>query len=364
MVRLTAKKQITIEHISAILTIKLKESRPDLIFLMKNFGQLDVSGGELANLQYHLEYLNLFKDGIITTSGDNAIETGMVYIPESGFYDIYYISQPELGLDAEIIHFERKSPNMDNMDGDTKPFSEYEQFDGKKWISWKDKEVEFVVYFERSGDNPPMIILKKEIDCIVKLDSKDYPSMQNTMRMNGNEFKYEDKSYTNFDLNENLPNLISDWDSQMNAKRVSFKNIKDNSDLLRQFKTRGHGLEKKLIFSDGKDDDIWSIDIDHIDIVPKTNRDAEKWVGALLRLHLQEEKCHATLEYCEDVVSNLIDDSPLNRSYPNLSLKGNQIFETMKGFDDNDIIQDIQTAEDLSPDNSFLMNNSKTGGFA
>jgi hypothetical protein len=364
MVRLTAKKQITIKHISAILTIKLKESRPDLVFLMKNFEQLDVSAGELLNLQLHLEYLNLIKDGVITTFGDNAVETEMVYIPESGFYDLYYIAQPELGLDAEIIHFERKSPNMDNMDGDTKPFSEYEQFDGKKWISWKDKELEFGVYFERSGDNLPMIILKKEIDCVVTLDSKDYPSMQNTMRMNGNEFKYEDKSYTNFDLNENLPNLVSDWDSQMNAKRVSFKNIKDNSDLLRKFKTREHGLAKQLIFADGKDDDTWFIDIDHIDIVPKTNRDAEIWIGALLRLYLQEEKCHATLEYCEDIVRNLIDDSPLNRSHPTLSLKGNQIFKTMKGFDDNDIIQDIQTAEDLSPDNSFLIDNSKTGGFA
>lgn len=364
MVRLTAKKQITIKHISAILTIKLKESRPDLIFLMKNFEQLDVSAGELLNLQLHLEYLNLIKDGVITTSGDDAVETGMVYIPESGFYDLYYIVQPELGLDAKIINFERKSPNMDNMVGDTKPFSEYEQFDRQKWISWKDKELEFVVYFERSGDNPPMIIFKKEIDCVVTLDSKDYPFMQNTMRMNGNEFKYEDISYINFDLNENLPNLISNWDSQMNAKRVSFKDIKDNFDLLRKFKKRGHGLEKKLIFADGKDDDTWSIDIDHIDIVPKTNRDAEKWVGALLRLHLQEDKCHATLEYCEDVVSDLINDSPLNRSHPNLLLKGNQIFEIMKGFDANDIIQDIQTAEDLSPDNSFLIDNSKTGGFA
>ncbi len=364
MVRLTAKKQITIKHISAILTIKLKESRPDLIFLMSNFEQLDVSDGERLNLQRHLQYLNLIKDGDITTSGDNAVETGMVYIPESGFYDLYYIEQPELGLDAEIIHFERKSPNMDNMDGDTNVFSNYEKFNGKKWISWKDKELEFSIYFERSGDNPPMVILKKEIDCVVTLNSKDYPSMQNTMKMNGDEFKYDDNSYINFDLSENLPNLISDWDSQMNAKRVSFKDIENKPDLLSKFKMREHGLEKKLLFVDAEDYNVWTIDIDHIDIVPKTNRDAEKWVGALLQLRLQEEQCHATIIYCEDIVRNLIDESPLNRSYPNLLLEGNQIFKVIKGFSDGGIIQDIQTAEDLFPDESFLINNSKTGGFA
>lgn len=361
MVKLIAKKQITIKHISAILTIKMKESRPDLVYLMRNLEQLDVTDGERLNLRRHLEYLNLIKDGVITTVGDNAVETGMTYIPESGFYDLFYIAQPELGLDAEIIHFERKSPDRDNSDGNTKPFSEYEQFDGKKWISWKEKELEFGVYFERSGDNPPMVIHVNGISCGVTLASTDCLSAQHTIKMKSPEFNYEDKSYAKFDLSENLPNLISDWDDKMKAKRVSFKEIKNNSDLLRNFKMRDHGLAKKLIFADTEDDDTWSIDIDHIDIVPKTGNDAEAWLGALLRLRLQEDKCHATLKYCEDIIRDIIDDSPLNRSYPNLLLEGDQIFKTMKGFNDSDIMQDIQTAEDLSPDESFLINSSNTG---
>ena len=364
MVRLIAKKQITIKHISAILTIKLKESRPDLVSLMRNLEQLDMTDGERLNLQLHLEYLNLLKDGIITTSGDRAIETGMVYIPESGFYDLFYIRQPELGLDADIIHFERKSPNVKSMEGNTTTFSEYKRFDGKKWTSWKDKELEFCVYFERSGDNPPVIIRKKEIACGVTLDSKDDPTMQHTIKVNANEFKYEDKSYVKFDLSKNLQNLIHDWDQRIKVKRVSFEDVKDNPDLLRNFKTREHGMAKKLIFADGDDDDTWSIDIDHIDIVPKNPKNAELWLVTLLRFRLQEEQCHATLQYCEEIVKDIINNSPLNRSHPKLSLDGNKIFKIIGKFSDSGTMQDIQIAEDLFPSGSFLVNSPTTGELA
>ena len=365
MVRIIAKKQITIKHISAILTIKLKESRPDLVYLMRNLEELDITDGERLNLQLHLEYLNLLKDGTITTSGDRAIETGMAYIPESGFYDLFYIIQPELGLDAVIIHFERKTPNRKSMEeGNTTTFSEYKLFDRKKWTSWKDKELEFGVYFERSGDNPPVIICKKEIACGVTLDSNDYPSMQHTIKVNANEFKYEDKSYAKFDLSKNLPNLIHDWDQKIKVKRVSFEDVKDNPDLLRNFKTREHGMAKKLIFADNYDDDTWSIDIDHIDIVPKNHKNAELWLVTLLRFRLQEEQCHATLQYCEEIVKDIINNSPLNRSHPKLSLDGDKIFKIIKKFSDCDTMQDIQIAEDLFPSDSFLVNSPTTGELA
>jgi len=354
MVTLNAKKQIEINRISAVLTIKLKESRPDLVFLMKNLEKLKITQGERLNLQLYLDYLNLVRDGVITTSGERAIETGMVDIPESGFYDLFYLSQKELGLDAEIIHFERKSPDKNNTEGKTIAFDTYKKFDRKNWTSWKEKELEFSVYFERSGDNPPKIIRKGSIGGEVTLNSNNNSSTHQLLKVSANDFSYETQTFTQFDLDENLSNLIENWNNDIKVKYVTFEEVKDKSENLRNFKMREHGLKGKLIFADAQDDDTWSIDIDHIDIVPKDFKDTKLWLGQLLLYRLKQEQCHATFEYCEDIIDGIIDDSPLVRAYPNISLTLEDILKAVIALDNNSILDDIQTAEDLYPDESFL----------
>ena len=354
MVTLNAKKQIEINRISAVLTIKLKESRPDLVFLMKNLGKLKITQGERLNLQLYLDYLNLVRDEVITASGERANETGMVDIPESGFYDLFYLSQKELGLDAEIIHFERKSPDKNNTEGKTIAFDTYKKFDRKNWTSWKKKELEFSVYFERSGDNPPKIIRKGSIGGKVTLNSNNNSSTHQSLKISANEFSYETQTFTKFDLDENLSNLIEEWNNDIKVKYVTFEEVKDNSDNLRNFKIREHGLKGKLIFADAEDDDTWSIDIDHIDIVPKNLKDTKLWLGKLLLYRLKQEQCHATSDYCDNIITDIIDDSPLVRAHPDISLKMGDILKSIKSLDGNSILQDIQTADDLFPDKTFL----------
>jgi hypothetical protein len=165
-----------------------------------------------------------------------------------------------------------------------------------------------------------------------------------------------------FNLRENLPNLVDNWDSAIRAKRITFEEIKGNREVLESFFQRNITMEKKtLLFSEGSDKD-WSVELSEIDVIPRTEPDAKQWLCKLMALQLQEEKCYYTPEHCESIVRKIAKQTPISRVYGELQLSRSEIVSILGGLGETELLTSIRIAEDLSPEGKFLVSQEVSGG--
>lgn len=365
MVKLHARKTIDIRLISAILTLKIKENRPELCHLLKNFDHLELSKGEKENLALYLEYLGLLKNGSFTPEGKRALETEEVFIPESGLYDLQLIFEPVLGLDSQIVHFERKRPGKEK-DGKNEanlvPFDDASEFNNRIYSSWKKEDLEFSVYFESNGNDSPSVSLTEPKTSTAELRCEEGVPSGTELKIENNELKYRDLYFSMFSLRENLPNLVDNWDSSVRAKRVTFEEVKGNTEVLESFFQRNIAMDKKtLLFSKEKDGD-WSVELSEIDVIPRTKSDAKKWLCKLMVIQLQKEQCYYTLGHCEQIVQQIAKKTPISRVYGDLQLSRDEISSILEGFGETELLTSIRIAEDLSLESKFLGAQEVFGG--
>ena len=365
MVKLHARKSISVIPITAIATIEIKEKRQDLCYLLKNLDQLELSKGEKANLALYLEYLALLKNSTLTPKGKRALETEEVFIPESGLYDLQLISQPVLGLDSLIVHFERRMPGK-TKDGKYQSsltsFSTVGEYNNKTYSSWKNEGLEFSVYFENNGNDSPSVSLTESQTATAELRCEEGLSCGTELKIENNELKYRNTSFSMFNFLKNLPNLVDNWDSSVRAKMVTFEEIKGNREVLESFFQRSIAMEKKtLLFSEGDDED-WSVELSEIDIIPRTESDAKKWLCKLMAMQLQKEKCYYTLGHCESIVRKIAKQTPISRVYGELQLSRSEIVSILEGLGETELLTSIRIAEDLSPEGKFLVAQEVFGG--
>jgi len=103
MVLIKARKKMDINQITAILILKRKEKRPDIIYLIKHWESMQISDGERVNLCQYLESLNLMRNERITPDGERAIKSGDVMIPESGVYNLFYVQDAVFGKEPCVF---------------------------------------------------------------------------------------------------------------------------------------------------------------------------------------------------------------------------------------------------------------------
>jgi len=362
-VKLHARKSINIVQRTAIATIKIKEKRPDLCYLLKNLGQLDFSKGEKNNLDLYLEYLDLLKNGILTPEGKRTLETTKAFIPEYGLYNLQFISEPVLGLDS-IIHFERKKPGKMRDDKNESNLIQIDlrEYNNRIYSSWKKGDLEFSICFESNGNNFPSVILTESKTATAELRCEEASSSRTELNIENNELKYRDIYFSMFSLRDNLPNLIDNWDSSVRAKMVTFEEVKGNKEVLESFLQRNIAIEKKtLIFSKGGDGD-WNVELSEINVIPRTESDAKQWLCKLMAMQLQKEQCYYTPEHCENTVRKIAKQTPITRVYGELQLNRSEIVSILKELGETELLTSIMIAEDLSPEGKFLVTPEASGG--
>lgn len=351
MVTIRARKKIDVGCISAILTLKIKEKRPDIVALLDHMDKLNISDGEKENLGNYLEkYLNLIKDGRLTGRGETATRTGYVWMPEFGRYDIYYIKDKVIG--DRVIHFDRMSPEgfiKENIE----EFTDYSHFDEEEHISWKRNEQEFYIKFNTSNGSIPKVARKDYIGAAVEIihDSKSGTKLK--VESSDHEFRHAEDC-DSFLPGNNLERLVKNWRNDISTQLVSFDEIKSNTTILTTFKRRldnNQVSEKNLYFSWGKDDGDYTIEIDGLDVLPKTMADAKKWLYALLVMGLKDEKSYFTIDYILDKEKLILDNTPLKRLYDNLFIDGKEALQLISNDSQCDgIALNIRIAQDLYPE--------------
>jgi hypothetical protein len=290
MVTIKARKKIDIGYISAILTLKVKEKRPDIVALLEHLDQLDVSNGEKQNLGNYLEkYLNLIKDGRLTGRGESAVQTGFVWMPEFGRYDIYYVKDKVIG--DRVIHFERASPEgfiKENIE----EFPDYSRYDEEEYTSWKQNGQEFYLKFNTINGSVPKVAIKDYIGATVEIVYDSTLGTKLKVESSGQEFRHAE-DYDSLLPGDILERLVKNWRNDLSAQLVSYEDVKSYAAILTTFKRRRDTTQvsdRSLYFSWGKDDGDYTIEIDGLDVLPLKIADAKKWLYVLLIQELKNEK--------------------------------------------------------------------------
>jgi len=354
MTKLVAEKKTVVKNVRAVVTVYNQEKRPEIAYILKNIEDLDLRRGERENLKRYLSELGLFdkKADRMTESGRKALQNGTVTVPQSGLYRLSYVRDPVPGVNSQIIDYHPEKPEWQIVSDATRSMAEYRHFEGVEFISWNTDRTRFRVEFERPEGSSPKVIDTKDIPANVQISGSTGNAC--SLEITSDELSYQDTTYPNFSLEENVSSLVPEYDKSLDAVRVSFSDIRDDKNALHSFKKKKYSSldGKTLIFSTGDDDDRWNVRIEDVGLIPKTESDAEEWIFSLAAEDLNKdiEKCYFGMDYCNDACRELFAKSPFFRAFPGLSL---DIFRYRDYLMNNapSIFSDIQIAEDLCPGN-------------
>lgn len=351
MVKLRAKKKMDIGHIKAIITLKEKESRPDLIALLKNIDRFDLSKGESYNLKKYLEYLNLIRNGRLTSLGDKAIESGYIMMPESGLYELFYVNDRVIG--SYIIHYLRIKPGKDITENAIE-FLEFGLYDEQIFSSWKQQGIEFHIRFERQNNRIPMVVKKNYVNATFDLICDSEKETSISVESKEIECKYLDESYSKFRISENLPLLIEDWDKSLNAQLISYEKAceeaKSSPLILSKCKKRVSISGISLKYTWGIDEGSYNVVIEDMDVLPASKMDAEKWLYSLIVLELKKCNYYFTRLFLKEKEQEILDKVPFRRKYSTLFISEDALLKTLRKDPENENIAiNIKIAEDLYP---------------
>lgn len=353
MVIIKARKKMDINQITAILRLKQKEKRPDIIYLIGHWESMQISEGERANICQYLESLNLMRNERITSDGERAIKSGYIMMPESGVYNLFYVQDALFGKDPYVIHFSRMTSSKKN-DDSAEPYDEFDAIDQKSFSSLKD-DTEFHITFERNrnGDVPVVTKRPRMAADIELISSLNKVAMLKIRSHDALDLNYEDKN-RNLNLESNLPGIIQHWDNALQAQLVSFDEVKSDETQLKNFHKNIPFIENRTLLLNGIPDKEYKIEIQELPILPKTETDAELWLLRLLILKIKDNLCYLTKKHVEELEKEILEKTPFRKKFEILFIQGDKVFESIKK-DSNEIelFRNIQTAEDLYPDSDI-----------
>lgn len=356
MIHFSAYKKIKIRNITAIMTVKIAEKRPDIACLIENLENDNLSKGERANLSVYLESLGLLKYRRLTKEGEIARDNYVVLIPESGVYNIYLVKYPVPGFESGIIHFKRIEPR-DILDGQTVSFEEFSEYDNPFCTSWYSND-KFEVHFERPGNEYPRVIDGNPVVAEVHLKA-DTESVSLTIQLavpDGGKYIQLEKNEVNFSgfsLEENIYRLIEGWDSKYQALKMTFQEAQKRN-ILSSFRTDESLSHKILAFTDGNDEDQWNVIIESIPVIPRSDPDAEEWIYELASSELERNIGYCSSLICLEVAKDIHKKSPIYPIFSHLTLSANEMKEYIKGKQ-SALSEYVEIADDLYPE-QFIAN--------
>ncbi len=349
MVRIIATKKIDIHCISALATIRVKEKRPNIVWLLNNIGHWDFSEGEISHLEQFLEKnLGLLKDGQLTPVGQKAIESGEILYPESGLYEIFYVNDPLIG--EKIIDFKRLKPFQENIEGNTEEFRYYTEYDDSYSESWRKESTEFHLKFEHAQNENPRVLRRTALNATltVTYDSKNGCTLR--IESDNGVYSYQDTNYTDFSFTLNMERLVDNWDQELIARLVSYDNIEETT-AFHSFESSVTLEGQNLFFSWGEDTGNYRIDITKIQVLPRSKNDAEKWLYCLVVNEIEREEAYQTLKYVEEVEEKILGRTPLRRRFPELQIGGKGYLNLISQDENLEVLASkIWVAEDLWPE--------------
>lgn len=293
--------------------------------------------------------------------GDKAKNNDMVTIPQSGLYSLSYVKNPLPGVSSQIIDFKPEKPEWKLINKETKLMPDYRNFSGIEFISWNKDHCAFRVEFEKADDYDPRIIEDQKKTADVEISGSSGGKCE--LIIKSKDLSYQDNSYSNISIKDNISTLIPGYDSDFNAVRVKFDEIKNNKTAFENFKKENyHFSDKSLIFSSGNDDNRWEIKINDVDLIPETESDAKEWIFNLTADKLKKniDKFYFNMNYCSEICKNTYHTTPIKRAFPGIDPDMAQ-FRDLLQKEYPSLISEIEIAEDLCPKNCH--NNNKGSGF-
>jgi hypothetical protein len=339
-----ATKYIEILSFSAVITLKVGEVRPEIASYLD--GERDWLSHEEQSIfeSLYLEaYLGIYKNGQLTLEGQRIRDTGKVFIPEHGLYELHLINN-NIFRKKKIINFKRKKPTRQITGKHTDSFDSFHEYEGHYFTTLDKEKIEFSVNFHVNRSNQvPHVIWNNEIRGQVTINSG---SMTGTsLHLQYNHKHYTDHNYKKFNLSSNMHHLLETWNSETESAEKSFEELtleeKDS------FQT-GLSTTEPIILNDEIDSAKWRIEIQNVPLLPKTQNDAKQWLEYLLTKQLKNEKSYFTHEYIETIQKQILEKTPLIQKYPNLWISGKSFHQTLANRSST-IFTDVQTAQDLLP---------------
>lgn len=338
LVEFKLEAEIEINAMKALLKLEKMEKRPEIIWALKNLdklieiasledyeegihdsrliGNISLTKGEAKQLIRFLEYMGLVRGNNLTTLGEEALQSGDIYVPEMGIYKVYFIYDAIFG--PRIICYDRDEP-----DTDTKGFLDqleiYEKFEDKEFdiIARKgsdERKSRIKISFVRKDSDSPTVFMMEGIKGKITINGKG-DKIDAMLITKIKDFEIIQKVELVLDKDINLKYWISNWNPEIEAKEVSYDDIKNDIVALENF----HKMyplkdvciwingEKYWIYKNNKRDEFchWSGHV-KVSLVPKDESDLFRWLSFLVRKHLKVSKVYPTTEYIENKVNDFL----------------------------------------------------------
>lgn len=339
-----ARRQIIIQSFSAVMSLKVGEVRPEIVSYLKGDNSwLSPSEQSVFESMYLEKYLGLYKNGRSTSEGRRVEEHGKVFIPEHGLYELLVVNNPILG--NNIINFKRIKPSKTITEQHTEPFEGYNDYQGNYYTTLDEDHIDFIIYFHFNRSNKvPQVIWNEEIIGKISIESNPMTGTLLSLQYLNNE--YLDHNFDKFDLDINLTNLLTEWNSKNKAVEKKYEDLTlDEKD---QYHT-GYTFNKPLFINNSLDSSSWAISIQNVPILPKTAQDAEKWLEYLLIKSLEKENAYITLDYVDKIQNHILSNTPIFEKHPTLMIHSADFHSNLSNTD-HTLYRDIQTAQDLRPE--------------
>ncbi len=362
MVEIRAVKKIGFERIYALLDIYSKENRPDIRWLLQNYNNRELfHEGEIRTFKKLLVELYgvLTMDGDLTEQGRALLEgKDGVFVPGHGVYELvlYYdfIKKQYLAIDFDLL----KETNARSLKGD-KDFEPYQDLEDVEFTTWrKDDPTVFKLRFIR-GDSVPTPRIEKratidgEVIITATLNEKNSQCIEIKSDPNsGRNYYYVDNNFDKLDVDRLLLE-IDEWDPKRRGILKNFSEIRDEEPIIiNTFETSYEfPTERQLYFLDDvEDDDLYTVEVNKIPVIPRTLQDAQEWTLFLfLEKARKFQKKYVSLESLRQELSNDLGSTPLMEHYPKAitSLSDHELLKHL--FNNNkEAYYRVQAMRDLS----------------
>jgi hypothetical protein len=351
-----ATKNVETKKILAILQVKAEQKRPDIVYMLNTLDKTGLAMGERMNYTEYLRYLGLASNGQLTPEGAKAVKSGLVMIPEYGIYELSYVDEPTLPdmQDGHIvIDFKPVEAKSREIQGNVDDFNEYMNLDDKTYKTWKKGgQKKFHLRFERKNNNKPKIIKKPDTRASVEL-SFNTETGNVSWKFSSQEHEYAIKNYPAIDVYQNVKKMVKNWDEEHKAHIVSFNEVRDNPNKIRDFKETQHAQDFQLEYDFGRDYAAYRITVDDVDLLPRTIDDAREWTYQLMLMRIGKDGGYHTIRNIMDTLGKIIEEKPLRKRHPALNVGWEYVegkLGTSTNTEDKNLFRSIRAAEDLTPE--------------
>jgi hypothetical protein len=158
--------------------------------------------------------------------------------------------------------------------------------------------------------------------------------------------------YQAIDVYHNIKKMVKNWDDEHKAHVVSFNEVRNDPNKVRDFKEAQHAQDLPLEYAFGKDNATYRVLVDDIDLLPRTVDDARQWTYQLLLMRIGNQEGYHAIRSITDTLTRIIEEKPLRKRHPDLTVGWTYVEEKLRASttkEDKNLLRSIMAAEDLTP---------------